>query len=342
MMLKKIFATLLFLPLLFAGCSRVQEEPALTTQTTPPEVSVVGLNIDNYPRVDGSTSTRPLQQMLACHILDIYCDWQEMSLFFSETRNILPPLDSDDPEETRLFLYNLAHTGTHDSYMNLIEGYADVILVAREPSEDEIREANKKGVKLDYRPVAQDAFVFLANVKNPIENIDVSQIRDIYTGKITTWDQLGVDLEFEGDGTISPYRRNPNSGSQELMESLVMQDEEMIEAPDLVLPTMIGPFNMIDDDVLGFGYSVYYYAVYMLPTETVRLVPVEGVLPTTDTIADGSYPFVTRVYVVIREDTSQESTAVQLRNWLLTPAGQAVVAQSGYVPFTAAQDSNVP
>ncbi len=341
-MLKKIFAAILFLSLLFAGCSRIQEESAVITQTTLPDVSVADLNIDNYPRVDGSTSTRPLQQTIACYILDIYCDWQEMSLFFSETRNILPPLDSDDPEGTRLFLYNLAHSGTHGSYMNLIDGYADVILVAREPSEDEIREAKKNGVKMDYRPIAQDAFVFLANVENPIESIDISQIRDIYTGKITTWDQLGVDLEFEGDRMISPYRRNPNSGSQELMESLVMQGEEMIEAPDLVLPSMIGPFNMIGGDLLGFGYSVYYYAVYMLPTETVRLVHVEGVLPTTDTIADGSYPFVTRVYVVIREDTPQKSTAVQLRNWLLTPTGQTVVAQSGYVPFAAGQETPVP
>jgi len=185
---------------------------------------------------------------------------------------------------------------------------------------------------LDYRPVALDAFVFLVNQVNPIESLETELIRDIYTGRLTDWSELGVDLSVDGDGTIHTYRRNPNSGSQELMEALVMAGEEMIDSPDLLLYEMVGPFNAIDRDLLGIGYSVYYYATYMLPTETVRLVPVGGVLPTSETIADRSYPFVTEVYVVVRSGLPEDSQALQLRNWLLTADGQAVVAQSGYVP----------
>ena len=330
--MKKILVLGPLVVVLLAACNTVLEEPASPNETSLPVVSIENLGLENYPRVDGSTSTRPLQQKIACHILDIYCEWQNQSLFFTETRNILPPLDSDDPEEVLLFLMMISHAGTHGSYVNLIEGYTDLILVARKPSSDELAAAEEKGIELEYDPVARDAFVFLANVENPIESITASHIKDIYTGKTTSWDQIGVDLMFEGDRKISPYRRNRNSGSQELMESLVMQGEEMIDAPDLVLTSMVGPFNSIGDDVLGIGYSVYFYAVYMLPTETVRLIPVEGIMPTTDTIANGSYPYVTDVYVVVRGDAAPDSTAIQLRNWLLTPAGQDVVADSGYVP----------
>jgi phosphate transport system substrate-binding protein len=179
--------------------------------------------------------------------------------------------------------------------------------------------------------VALDAFVFLVNEANPLKSIEIGSIRDIYTERVTTWDEMGVDVRFEGDSTIHTYRRNPNSGSQELMESLVMEGEEMVDSPDLLLYEMVGPFNAIGHDPLGIGYSVYYYATNMLPTETVRLVAVAEVLPTTESIANRSYPFVTEVYVVVRADAPPDGTAVQLRNWLLTAEGQAVVSQSGYV-----------
>jgi phosphate transport system substrate-binding protein len=317
---------------ILSGCSYSIFSDASPTPTLPGQVSLDGLTVGNYPVVDGSTSARPLQQQIACHVFGLDCMWSEAPLLFDETRNILPDMLDPGPEEAALFLFNLQHSGTHDAYMNLIRNDAELILVAREPSEDEIRAAKLRGVNLDYRPVALDAFVFLVNSENPVENLIVDDVRKIYTGNITAWDEIGVDLELNGVDKITPYRRNPNSGSQELMEALVMQGKEMIDLPDLMLMGMMGPFNAIGGDVLGIGYSVYFYAAYMLPTETVRMAAVEGVLPTYETIADGSYPFVTEVFVVVRGDVASDSTAIQLRNWLLTPEGQSVVAESGYVP----------
>jgi phosphate transport system substrate-binding protein len=317
---------------LLAGCRGGGSSVPGVTSTTPDEVSLVGLTVETYPVVDGSTSALPLQQMVACYIFKIECQWGSGLLFDINTRAILPPMDAAGDPAAIEYLFNLSHTGTHDAYMNLIRGDAELILVARQPSQDEYRSAHWRGVELDYRPVALDAFVFLVNVANPVESLEVDRIRDIYTGRVTNWDQLGVGIDLEGDSSIHTYRRNPNSGSQELMEALVMQGEEMIDSPDLLLDSMVGPFNAIGHDMLGIGYSVYYYAAYMLPTPTVRLVPVAGVLPTAKMIADKSYPFVTEVYVVVRADALANGRTIQLRNWLLTPEGQAVVAQSGYVP----------
>jgi len=85
--------------------------------------------------------------------------------------------------------------------------------------------------------------------------------------------------------------------------------------------------------VLGLGYSVYYYANFMFPHQHVKLIDIDGVHPTAENIASGSYPLATEVYVVVREDMAEDSSAVMFRDWLLTDAGQTVVKESGYVPI---------
>jgi phosphate transport system substrate-binding protein len=316
--------------LLFAavGCG-----PAVAD--TPPEIdlpaNVLTLIAGDYPRVDGSTSAFPLQMLIACEVLGISCVWWDSSPyspFDMTTRGIYPEddiwLTHSEVGET---LFNIVHNGTHSAYMNLIRGDADIILVARQPSEDEITAAQIRGVTLHIQPVALDAFVFLVNVENKVDDLSLNTIRDIYSGQYDFWPEVGG-----GDGSIQPYQRNPNSGSQELMEKLVMQGAPMVDAPDMILEGMMGPFNAISSDVYGIGYSVYFYAEYMFTSETVKMIGVNGVAPNSENISERKYPLTTEVYVVIRDDTSEHSTARLLRDWLLTDAGQDVVAQSGYVP----------
>jgi phosphate transport system substrate-binding protein len=228
--------------------------------------------------------------------------------------------------------------------MQLISRGADIILVAREPSEDELSAAEEAGVALDVHPIALDAFVFLVHADNPVDSLTLETVRDIYTGDITTWTELGIviDREYPDAEPINTYQRNPNSGSQELMDQLVMRGEPMIDSPELILETMMGPIHAIgggsdlftgEEDPWGIGYSVYYYASFMFPHNRVQLIGIDGVQPTSENIASRAYPLTTEVYVVVRADMPPESTAVLLRDWLLTEEGQAVIAESGYVPI---------
>jgi phosphate transport system substrate-binding protein len=95
----------------------------------------------------------------------------------------------------------------------------------------------------------------------------------------------------------------------------------------------MGPINAISSDPQGIGYSVFFYASFMLPDENVRLLGIEGVVPTSETIASREYPLVTEVYAVVRAAMPTDSTAVMLRDWLLTEEGQEAVEESGYVPI---------
>ena len=339
-MRNKLLPLIGFLAFMLSNCNPISPPPGdeipdsphgITTSTAEPDPNTIGLE---YPKVDGSTSAHPLQVLLACKIHNVPCIWME-GWPLDPTRRMIPDPDfSDDPQLSEKIV-NIWHNGPHSAYINLIEGNADFILVARLPSEDELKEAHKRGILLDVQPIALDAFVFIVNTINPIETLTLDSIRNIYTREITHWSDLGIEgIEIEeiGDG-IHTYQRNRNSGSQELMESLVMGELEMIESPDMILDSMIGPINAIADDPLGIGYSVYYYASFMFPHESIKLIGVDGVAPTSTNIADRSYPLTTEVYAVIREGMPLDSTAVMLRNWTLTASGQSVIKDSGYVPI---------
>jgi phosphate transport system substrate-binding protein len=111
-----------------------------------------------------------------------------------------------------------------------------------------------------------------------------------------------------------------------------MKGTPMVEAPSMVLDTMSGPINAIHSDVYGIGYSVYYYSVFMLPDENVKLIGVNGVKPTAESIANNNYPLTTEVYVVMRTN-GWGALAPELRDWLSTGEGQSVIRESGYVPL---------
>jgi phosphate transport system substrate-binding protein len=292
------------------------------TPTVKPDLALIARD---YPKVDGSTSTKPLHAVIACKAFGVRCAWQESPLF--SERTIGPDMMQRVRAEANRVFEVVHHTGTNSAYINLIQGKADLILVARAPSEDELKAAKENRVELDVRAFALDAFVFLVNVQNPVDDLKIENARAVYTGKTTDW------ATFGGKGQIKAYQRDRNSGSQELMEALVMQGAPMIKSPDMIVETMMGAVNAIGKDSLGIGYSVYYYATFMLPDKNVKLIGINGVKPTSDNIAKRAYPLTAEVYLVARKNMPKTSTAIMLRDWLFTNEGKAAIAESGYVPL---------
>ena len=304
-----------------------QQQPAVPLPTAEELKS----RLAAYPRTDGSSSAQPLATLIAARRLEVghrmgsWLDGSERGWL------IVPAPDGAGDEKVQERLREIReHSGTHGSYVNLIEGKRDVIFVARAPSEDELKLAKERNVELDARPIAYDAFVFIVHKDNPLKGVSEKQIRGIYTGEITDWKEVG-----EPEGTITPYVRNRNSGSQELMEQLVMRGTEMIEGRDMISAhTMMGAINNVVRDEKGIGYTVYFWQTRMLrPANQPKMIAVDGVYPEMDTIRTEEYPYTTKVYVVTRKSILKGGPAATLRDWVLSPGGQAVVKQSGYVPY---------
>lgn len=294
---------------------------------TSPEFQIENLQIENYPRVNGSTSTEPLQTLIACKLFNIKYSWVYAALSFKYTYRLMPSCETK-PDVCKYITERIYHHGTHAAFENLIYKNADIILVARTASNDELDLADSLGVELIETPIALDAFVFINNIHNPVNSLTTKEIQDIYTGKIDLWSEIG--------GTnikIRPYRRNPNSGSQELMEALVMKDLEMPDLPDMIIFGMMGLINAIEIDREGLGYSVNYYTQYMVKSDSVKRLSVDGVYPDYKSIKNREYVYTTNVYAVIRKDLETTSKAYQLHELLLTTSGQNVIKESGYIPY---------
>ena len=228
----------------------------------------------------------------------------------------------------------IACSGTIDAYVRLIKGDADVIFAAA-PSAEQVELAKYCGMEFHLTPIGREAFVFFVNSRNPVENLTVGEVQGIYTGEITNWKEVG------GKGqSIRPFQRAENSGSQSallrLMEGLPLMEPEEEDR--------VGGMGGIIRQVASYrnhknaiGFSFRFYASEMDASDQIRLLALNGVEPTKETIRDGSYPISSYFYAVTASpigapapETSDEKLSDFLA-WILSDQGQELVERSGYV-----------
>jgi phosphate transport system substrate-binding protein len=289
-----------------------------------PDLRIIeGFTFDNYPKVDGSTSAYPLNVLVACKLLGIKYEWTED---YNSGWNIEPVLISKKNSEK--FAELVKSSQTHQSFINLIDKKADVILTARKMSPNENAYADAAGVTLIETSIALDAFVFIVHPSNPVTSLTIEQIRNIYTGKITNWNEVGGNAS-----PIEPYVRNPDSGSQEVMESLVMKGLDISEFPVSEVSFSMGRvFEAVSQTPDAIGYTFYYYKEYVLRETRTNNIAIEGISPSKESINNRTFPLSTELYAVIRSDTDYSSTAYKLYEFLQTGTGKEVISESGYLP----------
>lgn len=266
---------------------------------------------ETFPRIDGSTSMVPFAEALVSSLLNV--SREEANKFFSFSR-------------------------TSQAYRNLSNGLADIVIAA-EPSRDVFEEIEQNDFSLSMEEIAAEALVFVVNAANPIDSLSSQQIEDIYSGQITNWAELGGD-----DTPIVAFQRNPGSGSQVMME--MVMGGGLAAAPSSLVPTdmggLIDAVRSFDGSANAIGYTVFYYADAMGMADGLKILSVDGVKPTNDSIQIGIYPFVAHYYAAIDANAPTSSPERLLFNWLITGEGQALLRSSGYVPAsgTAAQNTS--
>lgn len=301
---------LLFIILAFAACDADPTESTYEPTINTTEDVTVSASDDplfvftreNFPVMDGSTSTMPLGQAIA-------------SVLLGEPR----------ADVVDLAVFNK----TTQSFRNLMEGLCDILVVA-EPNAAIFDEMEAADFMIEMSAIATDALVFVVNVDNPVSNLTTEQVQKIYTGEITNWNQVGgADMEIE------PFQRNADAGSQALMEKLVMNGITMMTPPmEYVIGDMEGLLTAVkgfDGTAQAIGYTVYYYADDMQMADGLKILSIDGVSPNDETIRSGAYPFLNPYYAVIAATESEDSPARIMYEWLLSEEGQALVDREGYV-----------
>ena len=298
-----------------------------------PEYDLKDIKLEEWPLTDCSTSTRPVRDLVAYKLLGIPYQWEE-DWMGSPTYIITPKFH----EKETSFSYNdylnrNLCSGTHDAYMNLIGGKTDVIIASRDISRNEKAASAELGVELKTAPLAIDALVFIVNPKNPVKNLTSDQVRKIYTGEITNWKEVGGV-----DHAITPYIRDADSGSQEKMETLVMNGLKMIDGTEgtymfeIIGSQMASPYLQLENDEYGIGYTPFFYCTAMVrDLMRVDMISIDGVAPSKETLRNNKYPFVSSIYAAVRKTEDHESIAYKLYQFLFTKKGADMIDESGYI-----------
>ncbi|EKD4630686.1 PstS family phosphate ABC transporter substrate-binding protein [Escherichia coli] len=257
----------------------------------------------NWPRLDGATAAYPIYAS-AFYALSVI------------------------PEDFHVWDY-LDNSRTQEAYNKIVNGDADIIFVAQ-PSDGQKKRAEKSGVTLLYTPFAREAFVFIVNADNPVNSLTEQQVRDIFSGAITNWRAVGGD-----DQEIQTWQRPEDSGSQTVMLSQVMKNVRMISPQETeVASVMEGMINVVAEyrnTKNAIGYTFRYYATQMNADKNIKLLAINGIAPTAENIRNDKYPYIVDALMVTRENTTSETQ--KLVEWFLTPQGQSLVEDVGYVPM---------
>jgi phosphate transport system substrate-binding protein len=203
------------------------------------------------------------------------------------------------------------------------------LILVTPPSAEELDYAKEAGIAFEQDTVALDGFVFIVNKDNPIDSLTLEQVRGIYSGAITNWNQVGGD-----NREIRAFQRAENSGSQTAMQQLVMQGKSMLEPPKIAsVSSMSGLVEHVAEYQNGagsIGYTFDYYVKNLYVNENIKVLGINGVTPNAASYLDGSYPLTSAYYVVIRSDEPTGSPARRLRDFLLSNTGRQVIELAGY------------
>ena len=181
------------------------------------------------------------------------------------------------------------------------------------------RELKDKEKSLNSIEIAKDGLVVIVNPKNPIHDLTLDQIRDIYSTSITDWNQLGGSKS-----KIHVITREEGSGTRSAFEELVMGDSEI--TPKAIVQDSNGAVRLlVADDPNSIGFISMG-----IVDETVKALSLEGVTATRESILDGSYtlsrPF---LFVTLNEPTGQTKHFI---DFVLSEEGQKLLSHEGLVP----------
>lgn len=211
---------------------------------------------------------------------------------------------------------------------------------SRPLKDEEISRAKQRGVSLEQVPVAIDGLAFYVNPQLQIPGLTVTQLKDIFTGKIINWQEVGGP-----NLPITAISRDPQAGGTvEFFIDSVLQRQPLGSSVKIVRDTTTG-LRLAGSTPGGIGYAT---APEVIGQRTIRSLPIAKsagagfISPATDSsntqvnedaIQSGAYPITRRLFVIIRRDGRlDEQAGVAYTNLLLSKEGQDLIRAAGFAP----------
>ena len=186
-------------------------------------------------------------------------------------------------------------------------------------------------VKLDIQTIALDGLVFITHKDNSVDSLSIDQIRDIYSGKIKNWKEVGGK-----DEKIRPFGRTKDSYTREAMEDFVMEDVPMADTVITFASKGKGSQEEkvaeYENETASIGYTFRYYINNLYNYPDIKIISVDDIVPDEESIAGGKYPFVVSYSVAIRDDETEDSTYRKLYDYMLMDEGKKIICLAGLCP----------
>jgi phosphate transport system substrate-binding protein len=208
----------------------------------------------------------------------------------------------------------------------LINGTTDICEASRPMSD-----AEKNNLKERYQstgveiPVARDGLSVYVNAANPVKELDMEQLRLIFTGKITNWKELGGK-----DGKIILYSRENSSGTYVFFKEHVLKNADYSSRAQS-MPGTAAVVNAVAREKNSIGYGGAAYAKGIRVLNVKKDASSAAVSPDLKHVQDGTYPLSRPLYFYVRNPPAGEMKT--FIDWVLSPPGQEIVSKVGYFPI---------
>lgn len=213
----------------------------------------------------------------------------------------------------------------------LINGTVGIANASRSIKEEEIESAKANGVDPVEHVIARDAIAVIVNPENPVSELTLQQLSDIYSGKINNWSEVGGE-----DRPIVRLSRETNSGTHVYFLETVLrlgdkENKTLFSTDTLLLPSSEGIILEVRQNPNAIGYDGLGYVPDDL--KMIAIAKEDGgayVLPSIPTVNDKSYPIARDLYMY----TDGEPTGIvkDYLDWILSDEAQEIVAELGFVP----------
>ncbi len=209
----------------------------------------------------------------------------------------------------------------------LLNGTTDICAASREIKDKELQLANDKGITPIEIAVALDGIVVVVNPANPVNDLTVEQIGKIFSGAITSWDQVGGPAQ-----PILLLSRESSSGTYVFFQETVLNKADYSPKARL-MPGTSAVVQAVTADKWSIGYVGLGYSMEAageIKTLAVRPAPEKDLVsPSIESIKNGSYPIARALYFYTNGEP--QGLVKAFIDFCLSPAGQKIVQETGYV-----------
>ena len=203
--------------------------------------------------------------------------------------------------------------GSSAGIKNTIDGTSDLGMSSRDLKDEETKE-------VDGTQIAIDGIAVITNTANKVTNLTSEQVKDIFTGKITNWKEVGGE-----DAQIVVVSREDGSGTRDGFQDILgfesdelTKDAQICDGSGNVKSTVEGNENAIA--YISFGYL----------GDTLNDVKIDGVEPTDANVVDGKYP-ISRPFIVVNKKDGLSDVAKAFVDFIMSEEGQNIVAEEGFI-----------